>query len=148
MVTLRFGRRKVLALLAVGVVAAASVAAWLLYGTDGLLAVLIVNSLAAPLVLGWHLAQVERRTRVLVSRVQDAVTVAAERQQSSLDELSARLDDLDDQAAWNSEQAERLLAALNARLTRTEMLQERFTAALTEGVEGSTPQRPGAHDPE
>lgn len=134
MVNFRVGRRKALAMMAVGVVAAVSVAAWLLLGTDGLLAVLIVNSLAAPLVLGWLIAQAERRTRVLVTRIRDEVAVVAKGEQARLDDLSARLDDLDGQAAWSGEQAERLLVALNARLTRTEMLQARFFAAFSETV--------------
>lgn len=129
-VSLRLGKRKILALTAIGLTAVVALAAWRLFGTDGLLAVLIATSMVTPLAIGWLAVRTERRTRLLATQLQQTVTAAQAAQVSRIDGLGGRIEDLEQGAAWQGDQAERLLTAVNARLTRAELTQQQLADVI------------------
>lgn len=129
---LQIGTRKALGFVGLVLAVVAGLVAWLLFGTTGLLLVLIATSVAAPLAIGWFVVQAERRTAIRISNMRDAVARALQSQQNRLDDIVEDLDEFTSRAVWDGERAERFLTTLDARLIRTERMQEALVERLDE----------------
>ncbi|HJQ92334.1 MAG TPA: hypothetical protein VJ950_11550 [Acidimicrobiia bacterium] len=99
---MRIGRRRVMAALALVAIVAVAVAAWVLWGTDGLLAVAFSATQLAILGIGWLIIRVERNLVRLVSETRNALEKA----------IAA--------TSETGGQAEQLLRAVHAGFARSE----------------------------
>jgi len=136
---LKLGKRKILALVIAGLIGAVSFVAWRFGGTDGLLAVLLVTFLASIGALAWFTSRLERRIRLLITKLESASREDRAEQDERLQGLNHRFDELEAQASRPGEQAEKLLLAINARFTRAELTQERMVAMLRESGRTDSP---------
>jgi predicted O-methyltransferase YrrM len=118
---MRIGRRKVIAAIALLLVAALAFTGWRLWGTDGLLAATLLTFFGALMALGWLVAQSERRVRNLLFDLRQAQSAVGDRDRKSIENAIAA-------AGQSGEQAEQLLRAVQSGFMRAEHTLDALTS--------------------
>lgn len=137
----RIGKLRTLAILGAILAVATAVAAWSLWSTNGLLFVLLIVVMGVGLATALLIVRTEKRQRLLVANVRSALSGILGTQHERLDAIESELVTTDGQlqevvvaAAWQGEQWDRLLTAVDARLTRVELAQQHGIKEVAEAV--------------